>query len=60
MQKNEKFRKNDSSSQIITGIPRFTLLMWGHLKNAESEKRINGGYLVVLKERKKGLNYKPC
>ena len=33
-----------------TGIPRFTLLMWGHIKkNAESENRINRGYLVVLR-----------
>ena len=38
-----------------TGIPRFTLLMWGHIKKmAESESRVNQGYLVVLKGRKIG------
>ena len=30
----------------FTGIPQFTLLMWGHKKNMESENRINRGYLV--------------
>ena len=30
-----------------TGIPRFTLLMWGHMKKiAERENRRNRGYLL--------------
>ena len=37
-----------------TGILRFTLLMWGHIKNAESENSVNRGYLVVSKGRKIG------
>ena len=37
-----------------TGIPRFTLLMWGHTKNRGSKNRLNRGYLVALKGRKKG------
>ena len=43
------------ATYYITGIPRFTLLMWGHIKkNAESENCKNRGYLllVVLKARK--------
>jgi len=38
---------------VSTGIPRFMLLMWGHIKKVkESENRINQYYLVVLKGRK--------
>ena len=41
------------ATDYITGIPRFTLLMWGPIKkNAESENRKNRGCLVVLKARK--------
>ena len=37
-------------NQNYTGIPRFTLLMWGHKKKtAESENRVNRVYLEVLK-----------
>ena len=35
-----------------TGMPGFTLLIWGHIKNAESRNHVNQGYLVVLKGRK--------
>ena len=35
--------------QLKTGIPRFTLLMWGHKKqNRGSRNCVNRGYLVVL------------
>jgi hypothetical protein len=30
--------------------------MWGHTKEAESKKPVNGGYLVVLKGREIGKN----
>ena len=40
---------------VDTGIPRFTLLMWGHIKKtAESKKCVNRGYLVVIKGNKIG------
>ena len=43
------------SQKQFTGIPRFTLLMWGHIKKpAESKNRVNRGYLVVLKGWKIG------
>ena len=42
-----------------TGIPWFTLLMWGHIKNAESKNCANQDYLVVLKGIKIGQNDKP-
>ena len=31
---------------VCTGIPGFTLLMWGLIKNAESKNLVNQGYLV--------------
>ena len=41
-----------------TGIPQFTLLLWGHIKTAKSKNCVNQcpdqGYLVVLKGRKVG------
>ena len=37
-----------------TGIPRFTLLMWGHTKKPWKQKPINQGCLVVQKGRKIG------
>ena len=41
---NKKFQ--DQIGELIgTGIPQFTLSMWGH-KNAESENRVNQGYLI--------------
>ena len=48
---NKKFQ--DQIGELIgTGIPQFTLSMWGH-KNAESENRVNQGYLIsLLKGRK--------
>ena len=56
---NKKFQ--DQIGELIgTGIPQFTLSMWGY-KNAESENRVNQGYLIsLLKGRKIGKNYKPC
>ena len=45
----------DSKQKYSTGIPRFTLLMWGlKKKNRRSKNRVNQGYLVVLKGRKIG------
>ena len=39
--------KKNAKLVHYTGIPRFTLLMWGHItKTAESDYRINRGYLV--------------
>ena len=35
-----------------TGIPGFTLLMWGPQKTHGNKNRVNQSYLVVLKERK--------
>ena len=42
------------AQKLNTGIPRFTLLMWGHIKDTRKAKtaRVNQGYLVVLKRRK--------
>ena len=42
----------ERGSYYCTGIPLFTLLMWGHIKKPESKNRVNQGYLVVLKGRK--------
>ena len=40
---------------LNTGIPRVTMLMWGHTKkNRGSKNRVNRGYLLVLKGRKTG------
>jgi hypothetical protein len=33
---------------FTTGIPRFTLLMWGHKKNRGSKNRVYRGYLGPL------------
>ena len=38
---------------ITTGIPRFTLLMWGDTKKWGSKNRGNRGYFVVLLRRGK-------
>ena len=48
-----EFIRQEKLNNLHTGIPRFTLLMWGHIKkNEESENRVNRGYLVVLNGRK--------
>ena len=50
--------KNSIYQSHCTGIPRFTLLMWGRIKKKRgSENRVNGGELVVLKGRKIEYNY---
>ena len=48
---------NMKSSKECTGIPQFTLLMWGHKKTRESKNRVNRGYLGnihVLRNHKGG------
>ena len=44
---------------LPTGIPRFMLLMVGQKKNRRSINLVNQGYLIVLKGRKIGWDYKP-
>ena len=44
---------------LPTGIPRFTLLMVGQKKKRRSINLVNQGYLIVLKGRKIGWDYKP-
>ena len=39
--------------------PIYSVNVATHEKTVESKNRINRGYLVVLKGRKVGLNYKP-
>ena len=44
---------------LPTGIPRFMLLMVGQKKKRKSINLVNQGYLIVLKGRKIGWDYKP-
>ena len=46
-------------TNVHTGIPQSTLLMWGQEKTCGSKNRVNRGYLVVLKGRKIEYNFKP-